>query len=153
MKIDPSEKQQHIISSPNVKPRSEVNNDIDFSKVLGDTVKKSSGTQTHSNGTVQPSMPPSMVMPIGMPQGDSMPTTAHGLLNALEKYQRLLGDPKATLKKIAPTVDDMTSLTRQVQPLVDRMPEGHPVKTLSQEALMEMSKEIERFNAGFYVDE
>ena len=153
MKIDPNEKLQHTTSSPGVKPMGGGDSDSDFAKVLGDTVQKSSGVQTRQSDTVQPSMAPSMVMPIGTAQGDSESTTAHGLLNALENYQRLLGDPEANLKMIAPAVEDMKSITKKAQPILEKMPEGHLVKTLAQEALMEMSKEIERFNAGYYVDD
>jgi hypothetical protein len=153
MKIDPSEKQQRILSSPVVKPVRGGNTDSDFAKVLGNTVQKTADPQTQHSTTVQTSMTPSLIMPICLAQGDSEATAAHKLLNTLEKYQNLLGDPMADLKKIAPAVDDMKSITEQAQPIVDKMPEGHPVKTLSQEVLMEMSKEIERFNAGYYVDE
>lgn len=153
MKIDPSEKQQHILSSPNVNPVGGNTTDSDFAKVLGDTVQKSSGAQTQSSGSVQPSMAPSMVMSIGHAQGDLESATAHDLLNALEKYQHLLGDSKTDLKTVAPAVDDMKSLAKKAQPILEKMQDGHPVKTVAQETLVEMSKEIERFRAGYYVDE
>jgi hypothetical protein len=153
MKIDPSEKQQHILSSPIVKPTERGTADSQFSKVLGETVQKSCRAQTQQSGVLQPSIAPSMVVSIDPVQKSSEFTTAHRLLDALEQYQNLIGNPEANLKTVAPAVDHMKSLTKKAQPILDNMPEGHPIKTVTQEALMEMSKEIERFNAGYYVDE
>lgn len=153
MKIDPSEKQQNILSSQNVKPVNRDGTGNDFAKVLGDTVQNSSTSQTQTSGIVQPSMAARMVMPIVPVAGASEPSTAHGLLDALEKYQNLLGDSDANLKMVSPAVEKMKTISKQAQPIIDNMPEGHPLKAVAQEALMEMSKEIARFSTGYYVDE
>lgn len=152
MKIDPSEKQQRISSLPRVRTADRGGAENDFAKVLGDTVDKTSDTQKAKTDVVPPPLAPSMVRGIEPVPEVSASTTAHGLLNALERYQNLLTDPQASLKSIAPAVDDMRTLSKKASPILDDMPEGHPIKSVTREALLEVSKEIERFRAGYYVD-
>lgn len=155
MKIDPTEKQQHIISRNPAQQVDSANPNGEFSKILKDNVRKSSdlnaGSDTGKCHLVQSPMTLNMGIPSMTESADCR--TALGLLDALENYQQLLKDPGANLRMVEPAVDKMRSLTENAQPILSRIPEGHPVKTVVQETLVHMSKEIERFNMGYYVDD
>lgn len=74
------------------------------------------------------------------------------LLDSLENYQRLLADPSANLRQVQPIVDQMKRLADEAVPLVQDMPADHALRDVIKEALVEINKEIVRFERGEYLD-
>ena len=150
MKIDSADKHPQITSPASVQPAGEIPEKGDFAKVLGETVQHASATSVGEQRPVHSLRGPDPLLRL---EPRATPWEhAHGLINALEKYQQLLGDASADMKAVAPAVEKMRRLSEQVQPMLDHMPQGHPVTEIVQETLVHISKEIERFNAGYYVD-
>ena len=89
-----------------------------------------------------------MLTDYGMPET----AAAHKLLDALNAYQQMLGDPEATLKMIQPAVDEMASQASGTLTMLDDMPDESPVKIILRETLTHVTREIDKFNSGFYVD-
>ncbi len=150
MKINPGDNQQQLVSSTTVQSDENAKGVKDFSKVLQDTVQKSSGS-SHDGGQVsRPSLSPF----IGKPPVSKNPDViaADGLLDALEKYQALLGDPDVSLKAVEPSLEKMRSVSESVEPWMAQLPDGDPVKKVIGEALVHISKEIVRFKGGLYID-
>lgn len=151
MKIDPSQKQQHIISPTTVHPAYREDAKNDFAKLLDDTVQKSSSAKVEKGGLLRPSIPPNITNQPA--SGTTESRAAHGLLDALENYKALLEDPTANLKMVAPAVEKMRSLSKLTPSVLDQIAEENPVNMVVKEALVHMSKEIERFDMGYYVED
>jgi hypothetical protein len=150
MKIDPTEKQQQILSNNHVPSNPKSMEEKKFAKVLNETVQKTAETQVQRAPLAGPVARPEMFI-------HAETTSPHwqatdGLLNAMESYQKLLTDPSASLRAIEPIVNKMKELSQSAQSVIGELPQGHPVKAVAEEALVHMSKEIERFNAGLYID-
>ena len=77
----------------------------------------------------------------------------HKLLDRLEDYQKMLGDPAVALKEIMPAVEQMKEQVRDTRALVADMPDGHPLRTVVQDIIASIDQEVDRFNAGYYVSE
>jgi hypothetical protein len=150
MKIDPTEKQQQILSNQHFPSNSKSIKENNFAKVLKETVDKTAATQVQRAPLAGPVTGPEMI--IHSETVSPHWQAADGLLNAMESYQKLLADPSASLRAIEPIVNNMKELSQSVQPVFENLPQGHPVKEVAEEALVHMSKEIERFNAGLYID-
>lgn len=151
MKIDPSEKQQPIISPTTVRPVYSEDTKNNFTQILDDTVQKSSSAKVDQGGLLRPSIPPNITnQPVS---GKTESRVAYGLLDALENYKALLEDPSANLKMVAPAVEKMRSLSKRMPSVLDQMDEKNPVKMVVKDALVHISKEIERFDMGYYVDD
>jgi hypothetical protein len=149
MKIIPSE-QQYIRSCSAAQPGDSSNIGSDFAKVLNETVEKSSGPVEDNDNVMRPSMAPAIGhAPVSK---NSEISIAEGLLDALENYQTLLEDPEASLKMVEPSVEKMRLLSQSAEPILGQFPDGHPLKLVVGEALVHISKEMERFNGGYYVD-
>jgi hypothetical protein len=151
MKIDPTDKQLRVISPNTVQHKTGTNDQQDFAKVLGESVQRASQAQVQKGQSMPPVSGPDMRIqrePV-IPEVK----TAHGLLNALEDYQKQLNNPEASLRMVEPLVKRMSSLFEETRPVLEKMPEEHPVKSVVQETLVHMSKEIERFKMGYYVGE
>lgn len=73
-------------------------------------------------------------------------------LDLLETYQKGLTDPGADMKTLAPLMDRIDSerlaLNKELQQLAD----GHPLKSILNQALVEAAKETVHFHSGSYVD-
>jgi len=151
MKIDPSQKPLPVTPPNSVHPHGAVEGKSDFSKVLGESMQQQAVAPKEKTG-----LAPSVTTPIIMaPEPVRSPEwrTADGLLDALDAYRNRLMDPKSTLKMIEPHVDKMKTLFENAQPVLDHLPEGNPVQPVLQQTMVHVSKEIERFNMGYYVDE
>jgi hypothetical protein len=150
MKISPSEKQQQLISATTARQGDKATAGHHFAKVLTDTVQKSAGPAETDGHVVRPSPVPVINGPLVRKNPDM--AAAEGLLDALENYKILLADPQTSLRVMAPSIEKMGSLSKSAEPILDRYPDGHPVKMVLGEALVHISKEIERFRGGYYVD-
>ena len=77
---------------------------------------------------------------------------AFRLLDTLETYQRVLADPSANLRQVQPMVDQMKAAAGETVLLAEKMPKGHAVRGVIEETLIQINKEIIRFERGEYVD-
>lgn len=77
--------------------------------------------------------------------------TALFLLDTLEKYQKTLADPKADLKQLQPMVDQMRITAHHTENWVCKLQGDHGLKGVIEEALIQMNKEIVRFDRGEYI--
>lgn len=73
------------------------------------------------------------------------------LLDTLEKYQKVLGDPSANLKQVEPLVEQMRETAGRTENWVEQRQDEHTLKGVIEEALIEMNKEIVRFDRGEYI--
>jgi hypothetical protein len=151
MKIDPSQKPLPITRPNTVPSHGASQGKSEFAKVLGESMQHQAVAPQEKTGFA-----PSVTAPVFMAPEPARSTewrTADGLLDALDAYRNRLMDPKSNLKMIEPYVDRMKALFENAQPVLDRLPEGNPVQPVLQQTMVHVSKEIERFNMGFYVDE
>ena len=79
-------------------------------------------------------------------------TLAHKLLDTLEDYQMLLGDPDVPLKRIQPALEQMQHQAADTREFLYGLPESHPLRSILQDTVDSIDQETVRFNAGYYVD-
>jgi len=151
MKIDPTDKQSPIYSSHTVQPVREATAKENFAKVLGETVQKASEPKIMQGNAVHALSGPNLRLQPAIEAHTSQ--EAHGLLNALENYQKLLEDSSASMRAVSSAVEKMRVLSENASTQLDLMPEGHPVKMIVQETLVHISKEVKRFDMGYYIDD
>lgn len=146
MKINSTGGPQTGIENPAIKPQDKTDS-TEFKTVFDQTVKTAQPVyQTVSPTPVQPAMPPTM--------GIYSPAhlASERVLDAMERYQQVLGDAQANLRDVSPTIDKMKQEIKETEQLMNEMPEGHPLKQIIDETLIVASKEVVRFESGDYVD-
>ncbi len=148
MKIDPSDKSQLSIPSSATKPQ-KVDPNSSFAHVLDKTVQDTRTDRTASNQPVQPAVKPPLVTECNQTTDAGM-AVQQGL-GVLERYQQLLIDPQASLRSMQPMMQQMKKEAAELEPVMEAMPEGHPIKQVLKETLILISKEIARYNLGQYV--
>jgi hypothetical protein len=151
MKIDPSQRPLPITPPNTVHSHGTLDGKSDFARVLGESMQQQAVAPKE-----KPGLAPSVTAPLIMPQEPAQSPewrTADGLLDALDAYRNRLKDPNSTLKMIEPYVARMKTLFEDAQPVLDQLPEGNPVQNVLQQTMVHVSKEIERFNMGYYVDD
>ena len=151
MKINPTDKIQYLIHQ--VDPVSKkIQGSDSFDTVLQQVEKSSDKSRTIEKTSTRPMI--GLYPDVGVLTDYGMPETAaaHKLLDALNAYQQMLGDPEATLKMIQPAVDEMASQASGTLTMLDDMPDESPVKIILRETLTHVTREIDKFNSGFYVD-
>lgn len=151
MKIDPTQKPLQI-NTPQAAPSKSERNEgkSEFAEVLSTSIQQKSGGSCENTQCM-----PSVARPDIRIQNDALSAqwqTADGMLDALDAYRNQLGNPKASLKMVEPYVEKMKELLEGSQSVLVEMPEGNPVKQILEQAMVHISKEIERFNLGYYVD-
>ena len=150
MKIDPTGKPMQIITPDPAHVRNGTDEKSDFSKVLDDTMHHKKAGSAQKVHLANPAAGAAMRTHNDL--HTSGWRAADGLLDALEAYRNQLANPEADLKMVEPCVDRMNDLCDKAQPLLARLSEENPVKSVIQETMVHISKEIERFNMGYYVD-
>jgi hypothetical protein len=151
MKIDPSQKPLPITPPNSVHSHGALEGKSEFAKVLGESMQQQAVAPKEKTG-LAPSVTAPVIMARVLPRSSEW-RTADGLLDALDAYRNQLMDQKSTLKMIEPYVERMKALFENAQPVLDQLPEGNPVQPVLQQTMVHVSKEIERFNLGYYVDE
>ncbi len=149
MKIDPTDKLQAVTKPGAVKPN-EKTGESDFASVFEQKVARSESPSQAPLPSVSPLMPPSLQT---MSEPMSMEKTAAGLIDSLERYQQMLADPTATLKDLSPVVENMKKQSDDAQKMLNSTAEDDPVKGVLQESVLVITKEVERFNLGVYVED
>lgn len=149
MKIDSTNPSQRIIS-PEPGQAGKPQQNSDFAEVLKETVQSQHDNQEIANPAVKPTM---AYMAIQQPaRSPEARRAAQGLLDDLERYQRLLADPGANMKTLDPMVDNLKKHAEDIEPVMESLPGDDPVRGVIEETMMLISKEIERFYAGVYID-
>lgn len=151
MKIDPSQKPLPISPANAVPSNGEVEGKSGFAKILSESMQQ---RPVAAEGNAR--LAPSAVAPVIMAQDRAQVAewrTTDGLLDALEAYRNQLIDKKSTLRMIEPYVEKMKALFENAQPVLDQLGKENPVQNVLQQTMVHVSKEIERFNMGYYVDE
>lgn len=75
------------------------------------------------------------------------------LIKAMETYQALLSDNRASLRSMEPAVREMKIELSSLQGLMKEMPETHPMYELVSETIQVGNGEIARFDSGFYIED
>jgi hypothetical protein len=148
MKIDSDDKVRKSMIAPSSRPQPDTRA-ASFSDVLQQTVKTSgpskAGGLPHA---LQPSIRP------GAPQRQATEEAYRSttrVLDAMEQYQRLLGDRQASLRAVEPAVQRMRRELADLEPLSRSMVADDPLKQIADEARELVSREIARFDGGHYV--
>lgn len=149
MKIDTIDKYRQLSNPASVKPNQQ---GADFGSLLEETIEKAGSVSSRETCSITPA-----AMPMTETINASEPAPSPGkatcqLLDALEDYQKQLGDPEVSLRNIYPLVERMQKQLIATEPLFSELAEGHPVKNILQETMSHISEEIGRFNSGRYVD-
>ena len=74
------------------------------------------------------------------------------LIDAMDQYGALLGDPKQNLKTVALSVEKMTQTLEQLNRLVEKLPDEKPLQQVVEDVRSLAKKEVDRFFSGYYVD-
>ena len=72
-------------------------------------------------------------------------------LDKIEKYASALSDSTRTLKDIEPLANDLTDAAGQLSRLSQRLPEGDPMKTLSNDTAVLATVEAMKFKRGDFI--
>jgi len=91
--------------------------------------------------------------PVTPATGSTEPVqTVEQLLDTVEQYGQLLKDPESTLRAMEPTVKQMKIQVTLMNRLLQNLPTENPMRQVLEETRALVSGEIERFDAGYYVD-
>ncbi len=149
MKINSMDPSQPAITSEQVKPDKSLGKS-DFASVLKESVQAPENNHDLTSSPVTPAM---AYMAIQQPaQSPDTRKAAQGLLDTLERYQKMLADPSANMKTLDPVVDKMKKHAEDLEPIMETLPGEDPVKGVIKETMMLISKEVARFNQGEYID-
>ncbi len=150
MKIEPTHKPLGANAPKTASNNPKIEKKSDFAQVLGASMQHASAGASDKAQAV-----PS-VTGLGLRIQDDIRSVewraADGLLDALDAYRNQLGNPAATLKMVDPYVEKMQDLLESNEKVLDQMADGNPVKQILQQTMVHVSKEIERFKLGHYVD-
>ncbi|MGD9010343.1 MAG: hypothetical protein PVG41_20630 [Desulfobacteraceae bacterium] len=148
MKIDNSDKSQRLSPKPAEKTGSG-NTQAEFAEVLQKTVQTKGG-----NSVTQPSIAP----PIRPVEFTAPPETTFKaarqtgeILDTFETYQQLLAEPSASLRKLQPVVGQLEQEADRMAASMNHLPQGHALRQIMTETLIQVNQEIERFNQGEYI--
>lgn len=153
MKIDGSH-DIPAVAKQNIRNSNKNQTTASFDAVLQNSIQHSgSHSEAVKSSSVQPSIGPASLKGLSSFSNPPELQATQRLLDNLEAYQQLLADPKADLRMIEPVVGQMALQAKNAGALLDRMPENHPLREILEESLENISQEVERYNAGYYVDD
>jgi hypothetical protein len=151
MKIDPSQKPLPINAPKTLQPAGEPEGKSEFARVLGESMQQKPIAPVDKTRFVPSVKAPDVKVP---DHAQSLEwRTADRLLDALESYRNQLKDPNSNLRMVAPYVGRLKSILDEAQPVIDQLRSDNPVKDVLLQTMVHISKEIERFNMGYYMDE
>jgi hypothetical protein len=152
MKIDPAERTpklpQHAVDSAQKKQKPG-----GFEAVLQQSMQKAGPSKECMGTSIRSMAGPQAPLTVPASPERAAEALAHKLLDTLEDYQKLLGDPDVTLKRIQPAVERMQNQAAGTRDLITGLPEAHPMRTILQDTVDGINKEIARFNAGYYIED
>ena len=152
MKIDPTDKSPQFCrpAAGNAKKNQ---SPCAFDAVLQQTLQEPGAPKACMGSSIRSAA--GSQAPMGFPPRaeHAAETLAQKLLDRLENYQQLLGDPAVTLRGIQATVDTMEKQADSTLALIADMPVDHPLRTIVQDTIASIKQEVERYYSGHYVDE
>ena len=117
-----------------------------FAQVLEKSVETSASGDVRPPLSVQPVIKPMMAS-----SSQRLYEQTDRMIDALEQYQTLLADNKVSLRDVAPALQRVKKEFETLAPLVEGLPQSHPMKQVASETVMTTAKEIARFEGGAYV--
>jgi hypothetical protein len=152
MKIDPTHRSLPLFQ-PTADKSKRGPDPGEFGSILQNSLEKTSRSKECTGSSIMNIRGP--VAATGTQSGSKIAedVAAETLLDKLDCYRQLLADPAATLKMIQPAVEQMEKQAVDTRSLVSGMPENHPLKTVIQDTIGHITREVGRFNAGYYVDD
>lgn len=148
MKIDNSDNSQQIGPKPAEKTGPRIGQS-EFAQVLQKTVQTERG-----NSVTQTSM----TSPLRQVDLSTRPETAvmaarqtGEILDTLETYQQLLSNPSTNLRNIQPVLEQLEQEANSMATSMNYLPQGHELREIMHETLIQVNQEIERFNQGVYI--
>lgn len=148
MKIDSDDKVRQSMIAPSSRPQPD-SRAASFSDVLKQTVKTSGPSK--ADGLPHALQPSIRLGPPHQQAAEEAYRSTTRVLDAMEQYQRLLGDRQACLRAVEPAVQRMRTVLADLEPLARGMAADHPLKQIADEARELVSREIARFDGGHYV--
>ncbi len=145
MKITPIDQVQKAGSASAVKPNNE-QNAARFADILSKASQINVAQQIAPPPTLQPVLRPSALVS----QSEVYRSTER-VLDAMDDYQRLLGDQKANLRQIEPAVAQLKKEIASLGTMLQGTEEKHPVSQVARETMILANKEITRFEGGEYI--
>jgi hypothetical protein len=148
MKIDNSDKCRQFPPNPAEKADSG-NTQADFAQILQKTVRR----EENSNVTQAPISAPLRPVEFTVrPETSVMAARQTGeILDTLETYQQLLAKPSINLRTMQPVVERLGQKADRMAASMDHLPQGHCLRQIMKETLINVNQEIERFNQGQYI--
>ena len=122
--------------------------DSAFSKVLEKTVGTASTESVRPSVSIQPVIKPLMEAPV-----EQLYAKTDRMINALERYQRQLGNSRVPLREVEPAMRQLKAEAKTLETLAEGLPQTHPMKPIMSETLLTVAKEVARFEGGAYVPE
>lgn len=146
MKINPNDKVLQGTAAP--RPTSKTTPiATSFADILSKTKKATAPAPVMASPMIQPMI----ITPLAS-QNEVYQRTER-MLDSMANYQSLLGDPKFSLREIAPAVAQLKEESVSLGPMLKGMDEKDPVAQIAREAMIIANKEITRFEEGGYVEE
>lgn len=152
MKIDSSPEIQNV-NKKSVRIPDKKQNKASFDAVLRNSIQNSDSHADAMRPCIQPLIEPAVVGSEPSVSRRLGVEAAQRVLDRLETYQKLLADPEANMKTINSAVGQMEQQAECTKPLLENLPEQHPLRMVIEESLQNVYQEVERFNAGYYVDD
>ena len=97
------------------------------------------------------SIPNIRVNPLLAVQDSPIVERTENFLDILEKYEKKLLDPQATLRDIHPLIERMKTEQEALTPALSSLPPGDGLKDILNDALVASSLEVIKFNRGDYI--
>lgn len=157
MKIAP-EHLEHLNSASKNRPQNPAaNEDLGFSKLLEEKnqapVSAGPGSGSEALNLLENNSMVGMIM-AGRSVSDKMVSPGQQLESALDQmdqYASALGDSNRSLRDIEPLADNLKKTAGELAELSRRLPEGDPLKGLSNDAAVLATVEAMKFKRGDYV--
>jgi len=125
----------------------------EFQAILKETVDNSTKLDTQTQGPPMINNISSIEFNTLFPvENNPIMDRAERFLDILDKYQKRLSNPRATLRDIYPLIQEMEVEKEGLIPLLDSLPHGDGLKDILNQALITSSVEIIKFNQGYYVN-
>lgn len=123
-----------------------------FGSILQETIKNSKAQAPATMPTISVN-PMTRMQPLTAQTADQKFTVQgiEDMINLLDRYREQLADPRVSLRKIDPVIQDMTREMEKLAPVLDSLSGGDELRQLLNQALVTASLEISKFYRGDYI--
>ncbi len=149
MKIDSIGPQQDALKTAkhSAPERSEK---IKFSDVFNESIQLVGNPKEGETCSVAPSLRSGLEPRQSSPHFEAQ--AAFDLLETLDNYTQMLGNPLVNMKMLEPAVQNMERAAGKAEAAMDHLADGNPVKSVVAETTVAIRQEAERFKLGLYLD-